>query len=101
MKYYLYILETTDNTLYCGIAKDVFKRFDEHKNSKKGAKYTKIHPPKKLVYIDEFEDKSAALKEEYRIKKTLSKKEKLLLIQENKIRTEKFLKEFSSCQQPA
>lgn len=92
MKYYLYILETIDNTLYTGIALDVLKRFEEHKNSKLGAKYTKAHPVKKIVYIDEFQDKSSASKEEYRIKKTLNRKQKLSLIEENKSRTEKFLK---------
>lgn len=94
MKYYLYIIETTDNTLYCGIAKDVLKRFNEHLNSKKGAKYTKAHKPKEIVYVEEFEDKSSASKEEYRIKKTLSRAQKLELIKENTERTEKFLKNF-------
>lgn len=91
MKYYLYILKTIDNTLYCGIARDVLKRFEEHKLGI-GAKYTKAHKPKKLVYIDMFEDKSSASKEEYRIKKTLSRKEKLELIEQNKNKTNDILK---------
>ena len=78
MKYYLYILLTVDNTLYCGIARDVEKRFMEH-ISGKGAKYTKAHKPLKIVYTKEFENKSEALREEIRIKK-LSKKEKQRLI---------------------
>lgn len=81
MKYYLYILQTTDNTLYCGIARDVQKRFQEHLSGK-GAKYTRSHKPFKIVYTKEFENKSEALKEEIRIKK-LSKKEKLRLISKN------------------
>lgn len=81
MKYYLYILQTTDNTLYCGIARDVQKRFHEHLSGK-GAKYTRSHKPLKIVYTKEFENKSEALKEEIRIKK-LSKKEKLRLISKN------------------
>lgn len=78
MKYYLYILLTVDNTLYCGIARDVEKRFMEH-TSGKGAKYTRSHKPLKIVYTKEFENKSEALREEIRIKK-LSKKEKQRLI---------------------
>lgn len=78
MKYYLYILLTVDNTLYCGIARDVKKRFMEH-ISGKGAKYTRSHKPLKIVYTKEFENKSEALREEIRIKK-LSKKEKQRLI---------------------
>ncbi len=95
MKYYLYIIQTVDDKLYCGIALNFVKRFFEHKNSKKGAKYTKAHPPKTIVFVKEFENKSDALKEEYRIKKTLSKEEKLFLIEENKKETEKLLKKFN------
>ena len=89
MKYFVYIIQTVDNTLYCGIAKNVAKRFNEHINGK-GAKYTKIHKPEKIVFIKDFEDKSSALKEEYRIK-NLTKKEKLALIKENVEQTKKFL----------
>ena len=89
MKFYLYIIETVDNTLYCGIARDVLARFEEHKTGK-GAKYTRSHKPKTIVYVDIFEDKSSASKEEYRIKKTLSRNEKLKLIQENEKKTQLF-----------
>ncbi len=80
MKYYLYILQTQDNTLYCGIARDVQKRFQEHLSGK-GAKYTRAHKPVKIVYTKEFENRSEAQKEEYRIKH-LPKEEKLKLISE-------------------
>ena len=70
MKYYLYILKTIDDTLYCGIARDVLVRFEEHLSGT-GAKYTRSHKPESIVYVDIFEDKSSAAKEEYRIKKTL------------------------------
>lgn len=96
MKYYLYILKTFNDTLYTGIAVDVIKRFDEHLNNpKKGAKYTKSHKPKEIVYIDIFDDRSQATKEEYRIKKTLTRKEKLILIENNQTRTDKILKKLS------
>lgn len=78
MKYYLYILQTQDNKLYCGIAKNVEERFKQHLLGK-GAKYTRSHKPLKIVYTKEFENKSEALREEIRIKK-LSKKEKQRLI---------------------
>ena len=90
MKYYLYILKTVDNTLYCGIARDVIARFEEHLLGK-GAKYTRSHKPEEIVYIDIFEDKSMASKEEYRIKKTLAREEKLKLIEENKKKTKEIL----------
>ncbi|MBR5304645.1 MAG: GIY-YIG nuclease family protein [Candidatus Gastranaerophilales bacterium] len=90
MKYYLYILKTVDNTLYCGIARDVLARFEEHKKGV-GAKYTRSHKPESLVYVDIYEDKSSASKEEYRIKKTLNREDKLKLIEKNKQRTKDIL----------
>ena len=59
----------------------------------KGAKYTKSHKPKSIVYVDIFDDKSTALKEEYRIKHKFSRKNKLELIEKNKDKTVKFLNE--------
>lgn len=94
MKYYLYILQTIDNTLYTGIALDVKKRFLQHIN-KKGAKYTISHQPKEIVYLDVFENKSLASSEEYRIKKTMTRKEKLELIEKYKSRTKILLDEIN------
>ena len=90
MKYYLYILKTVDNTLYCGIAKDVIARFKEHLSGH-GAKYTRSHKPESIVYVDIFEDRAKASGEEYRIKKTLNREEKLKLIEENKQKTKEIL----------
>ena len=93
MSYYLYIIETFDNKLYCGTTNDVLKRFEAHKKGL-GAKYTKSHKPKKIVYCAEFEDKNSALKEEYRIKKTLLRQQKLELIEKNLQSTQKLLSLF-------
>jgi len=79
MSYFVYILECSDKTLYTGIATDVERRLDEHNNSDKGAKYTKIRRPLKLVYSEESQDRSSASKREYEIKK-LSREKKLELI---------------------
>ncbi|MEN8303247.1 MAG: GIY-YIG nuclease family protein [Campylobacterota bacterium] len=79
MSYYVYILECSDKTLYTGIATDVERRLDEHNNSDKGAKYTKIRRPLKLVYSEKSENRSSASKREYEIKK-LSREKKLELI---------------------
>lgn len=92
MKYYLYILKTVNNTLYCGITPDIEKRYKLHLEGK-GAKYTKANKPVCIVYVDLFNDKSSALKEEYRIKHGLKRKEKLELIENNKEKTSKILME--------
>ena len=77
--YYLYILQCADGTLYTGIAINLEKRVREHGSSGLGAKYTRGRRPVKLVYFQEFPNRSKASKEEARIKK-LSREQKLELI---------------------
>ncbi len=74
--YYLYILECSDQSLYCGIAVDLNKRVSEHNSSPKAARYTRSRRPVKLVFSKKFENRSEASKEEARIKK-LTRTEKL------------------------
>lgn len=76
----VYILRCADDSLYTGIATDVARRLDEHQSgAPKGAKYTRGKGPLKLVYQQEIGTRSAAAKEELRIK-SLSRKQKLILI---------------------
>ena len=76
-KCYCYIVECADGTYYTGWAVDPEKRVDVH-NKGRGAKYTKMRLPVKLVYIEEQPDRSTALKRERAIKKmTREKKQKL------------------------
>jgi putative endonuclease len=79
MSYFIYIVECSDATLYTGITKDVTRRIAEHNNSDKGAKYTKIRRPVKLVYSESSKDRSSASKREMIIKK-LPREKKLELI---------------------
>ena len=46
----LYIIEASDESLYTGIATDVERRFDEHLNCLKGAKYFNGRSPVRVVY---------------------------------------------------
>lgn len=78
---YVYILLCNDNTLYTGWTNDLNKRIRNHNNGT-GAKYTKYRTPVTLVYFEEFETKSEAMKREYSIKK-LSRKDKIKLIESN------------------
>lgn len=76
--HYVYILECSDSSLYAGYTIDLDKRLKVH-NQGKGAKYTRVRLPVKLVYNEEFENKSDALKREYKIKQlTRKKKEELI-----------------------
>lgn len=78
---YVYILRCADNTLYTGWTNNLEKRINNHNNGT-GAKYTKARTPVELVYFEEYETKSEALKREYAIKQ-LSRKNKLELICSN------------------
>jgi len=76
---YCYIVECADGTYYTGWAIDPKKRVEVH-NSGRGAKYTRIRLPVKLVYVEEQPDRSTAMKRERAIKKmTREKKQKLFL----------------------
>ncbi len=75
--WWVYIVECNDGSLYTGITVNVENRISVH-NSGKGAKYTKTRRPVNLRVSWLFENRSAAAKEEWRIKQ-LSRAEKLLL----------------------
>lgn len=67
--WYVYLVRCADASLYCGVSTNVEKRVDTHNFSSRGAKYTRSRRPVTLVYSKKVGTKSAALKEEYRIKK--------------------------------
>lgn len=77
-KWNLYILRCGDGSLYTGIAVDVERRLQMHRSGK-GAKYTRGRGPLELVYREECEDHSGALKRELAVK-ALTKEEKENLI---------------------
>lgn len=76
--WFVYILKCFDDSLYVGITNNIKKRLDVH-NSGKGAKYTRGRLPVELLKYFEVDNKSIALKIEFKIKK-LSRKEKFNLI---------------------
>lgn len=78
--WYLYILRCGDGTLYTGITTDVEVRLEAHRSGK-GAKYTRGRGPLELVYREQCEDHSHALKRELAVK-SMTKEEKKKLIGE-------------------
>ena len=85
-KWYVYILLCRGQTLYCGISDDVLRRLEQHRSGK-GAKYTRGRGPLELVYTEECDSYSDALKREYAIKR-LPRGEKLKLIETYKTAAE-------------
>jgi len=68
MPYYVYIILCEGNTLYTGYTKNVDSRVRLHKKGK-AARYTRIHRPKELIHVEEFDSRAEAMKREKRIKK--------------------------------
>ena len=79
-KHFFYLARCSDGSLYSGYTVDLQAREDMH-NSGKGAKYTRARLPVCIVYSEEFENKSDAMKREAAIKKwSRAKKEELINI---------------------
>jgi len=66
--YYVYIILCEGNNFYTGYSRNVKSRFRLHLNGK-GARFTKMHKPKSLVYVEEFASRPEAMKREKRIKR--------------------------------
>jgi len=78
MSYYVYILLCEDGIYSTGIARDVESRFEEHRRGL-GARYTRMRRPLRIVYVEEVNSLSEAVKRELQIK-SLSHDEKSQLI---------------------
>ncbi len=78
MPYYVYIVRCKDGSYYTGYAKDVKCRVEQHRKGR-GARYTRMHEPEKMVYVEEFDTRSEAMKREREIK-SLSHNKKQQLV---------------------
>ncbi len=90
--YFVYMVRCVDGTLYTGITTDVARRVDEHNGvdsspksarqhtADNGAKYTRARRPVRLVYRAPFDNRSDAMREEWRIKKLKRTQKEALLI---------------------
>ena len=77
---FVYILRCNDGTLYTGSAKDLAARLKKH-NAGTAARYTRGRRPVCLVWYEETESWSAALKKEHAVKQLSRKKKEVLLAQ--------------------
>lgn len=65
--WYLYVLECQGGSLYTGISNDVTRRLAAHQAGR-GARYTRLRPPERLLLSIEFANRSEASKAEYSFK---------------------------------
>ena len=82
--FYVYILRTNKNTLYIGQTNNIEKRLQQHKERKNESKHLRAFTDLKVVYTENFETRSQALKREAYLKK-LSKKEKEQLLKTDEV----------------
>ena len=68
MPFYCYMVQCTNQAFYTGWTTDPLRRLKEH-NAGRGARYTQMHGPVELVYLEEVEDHRTALKREAQIKR--------------------------------
>jgi putative endonuclease len=76
---YVYLLRCADESLYCGWTTDVQRRLAAHRSGI-ASRYTRSRRPVELVLVVRVADRSAALREEARIKR-LTRAGKLRLIE--------------------
>ncbi|MDO8536519.1 MAG: GIY-YIG nuclease family protein [Candidatus Omnitrophota bacterium] len=79
--WYVYMIKCSDGSLYTGVTTDIERRMNEH-NSGKGASYTRVRTPVRLVHHESRPDRSKALKREAEIKRWPRSK-KLTLIKKD------------------
>ena len=77
-KWFVYILNCADGTLYTGITNDLDRRIKAH-NAGTASKYTRVRRPVSIVYSEEVETKGDALRRELQIKR-LTRSEKMAII---------------------
>lgn len=68
MTWHIYLLECSDGSLYTGITTNVERRYQEHLDGK-GARYTRSHPPLRLVASCPVGSRAEALRAELALKR--------------------------------
>jgi putative endonuclease len=76
----VYLLECEGGHFYCGITTDLERRFNEH-CAGVGARYTRAHPPLRVLAIRAFANRSEASRGEAAVKK-LPRSKKLAWFEE-------------------
>jgi putative endonuclease len=67
MPYYVYMIQCDDGSFYTGYSMNLDRRMRQHMKGK-GARYLRIHRPKRLVHVEEFESRAEAMRRERKVK---------------------------------
>jgi putative endonuclease len=79
-RWFVYLAHCADDTLYCGIARDVAERIARH-DAGTGAKYTRSRGPLAVLLVRRCRGRGAALRLEHAIKQ-LPRAGKLALVEQ-------------------
>jgi len=74
------MIECEDGSIYTGITVDVPARYAAHVQGK-GARYTRSHAPRRLLFNCEYPDKSSALKAELEMKRLSATEKRTFCVQ--------------------
>lgn len=80
MNWFVYMIRSDDGSLYTGVTTDVERRFAEHSNGKRGARFFQGRKPLEVVYTESGHTRSTACKREAEIKK-LNRLQKVALVE--------------------
>lgn len=75
----VYVIRCDDGTLYTGVSTDVARRFMEHLDGKRGARYFNGRRPLEIVFTEAGHTRSSACRREAEIKR-MSRPEKLAML---------------------
>lgn len=81
----VYVLRCGDGSLYTGIATDVARRLQQHRDGPRGAKYLRGRGPLEVVVQQVVGNRSMASKVEYRLKQ-LDRTQKLAVCQRKRFK---------------
>jgi putative endonuclease len=68
MPYFVYVIQCNDGSFYTGYTKNVDSRMRLHVNGT-GARYTRIHKPKRVVHVEKFDSRAEAMRRERTVKR--------------------------------
>jgi putative endonuclease len=77
MPWFLYLIECTDRSIYTGITVDVQVRYRQHVEGK-GARYTRSHPPQRLLASFTVPNRSVASRLEHYVKRLSAEQKRAL-----------------------
>jgi len=86
--YYVYVILCEGNSFYTGYTKNLSTRLKLHAKGK-GARYTRMHKPQKLVHVEEYMTRPEAMKREKKIKKLNHAQKKRLARSTKRPKTQK------------